>query len=284
MLAILDRLEQQVLERDAVEQFAEHVIDTAAQRLARSLQLFEQPRVNLAFAGIRRDEIPEVANLGLADAVDAAEPLLDLVRVPRQIVVDHEVAALKVHTLAGRVVGDQDQHVLVLHEALDDLAPLFTRNAAVDHLHGLGIAEPRPHLVEQVVQRVLGLGENDQLAAIAGRVDHQIVVEDTIELAPLRIHARAQHAERHRLQALQRLDFQGELLDRLGRRRARGDQILKLVDLFLAIFLDVAQHVGVDRRFARAGPAALGGKARFAQLVLQPLAAALEGLVDGGWR
>ena len=134
------------------------------------------------------------------------------------------------------------------------------------------------------MQRVLGLGEDDQLAAIAGRVDHQIVVENTIELAPFRVHARAQYAERHRLQPLQGLDFQGELLDCLGRRRARRDQILKLVDLLLAILLDVPQHVGTDRGFRCAGPAALGGKARFTQLVFQPFATALEGLVDSGRR
>ena len=52
LLAILDRLEQQILQRHTVEQFAEHVIDTAAQRLARSFQFLQQPRVNLAFARI----------------------------------------------------------------------------------------------------------------------------------------------------------------------------------------------------------------------------------------
>jgi len=38
--------------------------------------------IDLALAGILGDEIPEVANLGLADAVDAAEALLNPVRIP----------------------------------------------------------------------------------------------------------------------------------------------------------------------------------------------------------
>ena len=92
LLAILDRLEKQILERRALEQFAQHVIDATAQRLARNLQLFEETGINLAFARVGRDEIPEVANLGLPDAVDAAEPLLDLVRIPGQVVIDHQSA------------------------------------------------------------------------------------------------------------------------------------------------------------------------------------------------
>src|SRR3546814_7855127 len=93
-LAILYRLEQQILERHAVEEFTEHVIDTTAQRLARCLQLFKKPGINLALASIGSDKIPQMANLSLTNAVDAAEPLFDLVRVPRQVVVDHEVAKI----------------------------------------------------------------------------------------------------------------------------------------------------------------------------------------------
>ena len=58
-------------------------------------------RVSLA------DEVPEVADLGLADAVDAAEALLQPVGVPGQVVVDHQVGALEVDALAGRVGGDR---------------------------------------------------------------------------------------------------------------------------------------------------------------------------------
>ena len=76
----------------ALEQLAEHVEDLAAERLARLLQLLEQAGVDLALAGVGGDQVPEVADLGLADAVDAAEALLDPVGVPGQVVVDHQVA------------------------------------------------------------------------------------------------------------------------------------------------------------------------------------------------
>src|SRR3546814_1386432 len=80
-----------------------------------------------------------MADFGLADPVDTAETLFDLVGIPGQVVVDHEVAALKVHTFAGCVVCNQHQHVAVLHEPLDDLAPLFPRHAAMDHIDRIRI-------------------------------------------------------------------------------------------------------------------------------------------------
>ena len=69
-----------------------------------------------------------MADLGLADAVDAAEPLLEPVRVPRQVVVDHQVGALEVHALAGGVGGDQHAHVGVGAEEL--LEPCGARRGA----------------------------------------------------------------------------------------------------------------------------------------------------------
>ena len=47
-----------------------------------------------------------MANLGLANPVDTTETLLNLVRVPRQVIVDHEVSALKVYTFACGIIGD----------------------------------------------------------------------------------------------------------------------------------------------------------------------------------
>jgi hypothetical protein len=77
-----------------------------------------------------------MADLGLADAVDAAEALLQPVRVPRQVIIDHQVRALEVDAFAGRIVRDHDQHVLVVHEGLDHLAAILTADAAVNLYHG----------------------------------------------------------------------------------------------------------------------------------------------------
>ena len=106
-IAVADRIDQQIAQGVALEQFAEHVVDLAAKRRARLFQLFEQAAIDLAFARVGRAQVPEVTDLGLADAVDAAEALFEPVRVPRQVVVDHQVrAALKVHAFAGGVVRD----------------------------------------------------------------------------------------------------------------------------------------------------------------------------------
>ena len=67
--------------------------------------------IDIALAGFLGDEVPEMADLRLADAVDAAEALFEAVRIPRQVVVDHQVGVLEVHAFAGGIGGDQDADV-----------------------------------------------------------------------------------------------------------------------------------------------------------------------------
>ena len=74
-----------------------------------------------------------MADLGLSDAMDAAEPLFDPVGVPGQVVVDHQMrAALKVHAFAGGVVGDHDPHDRIAVEGGDGGAARLARDAAMD--------------------------------------------------------------------------------------------------------------------------------------------------------
>jgi len=51
-----------------------------------------------------------MADLRLTDTVDAAKTLFDAVRVPGQIVVDHQVGALQVDPFAGGICGQQHLH------------------------------------------------------------------------------------------------------------------------------------------------------------------------------
>ena len=146
LLAVADRIDEQIAQRLTLEQLAEHVVDLAAERPARLLQLFEQAAIDLAFARVRRAQVPQVADLGLADAVDAAEALLQPVRVPRQVVVDHQMrAALQVDAFAGRVVRDHHAHDRIAVEGGDRGAAPLARDAAVDHArpHRRRRAEPR---------------------------------------------------------------------------------------------------------------------------------------------
>src|ERR1039458_9598749 len=51
---------------------------------------------------VRQDDV-----VRLSDPVNAAEPLLDLHRVPRQVEVDHGVTELQVATLAGGLRAEE---------------------------------------------------------------------------------------------------------------------------------------------------------------------------------
>ena len=57
-----------------------------------------------------------MTHLGLANAVDAAEALFEAVRIPRQIIVHHQMGALKVYALAGGVRREQHLHFGIVFE------------------------------------------------------------------------------------------------------------------------------------------------------------------------
>jgi hypothetical protein len=116
-VAVADSFHEQLSERAVVESdFAENVEDLAAESFALLAEFLEEPIIDGALAGFRSDQIPEVADLGLTDAVDPAEALFDAIGVPRQVVIDHQMGALEIDTLPGGVGGDEDLHVFVLRE------------------------------------------------------------------------------------------------------------------------------------------------------------------------
>src|SRR5439155_14948490 len=142
--AVSDRLDQKVAESLSLElKLAQHVEDLAAQRGARLFQLLQERAVDVAFAGLFGHEIPEVANLRLADTVDASEPLLDAVRVPRQVVVHHQVRALEVDALARRIRRQKHLDLRVVPERLLRLHPLLAAHTAMNDDDGLLAAEER---------------------------------------------------------------------------------------------------------------------------------------------
>src|SRR3546814_13097386 len=100
LLTVLDGLEQEVPQRCALEELAQHVVDAAAERRPRCLQLLQQAGVDLALSGVGGDQVPAVGDLSLAAAMDEADALFDLVRVPRPIYVHPTEAALGVHPFA----------------------------------------------------------------------------------------------------------------------------------------------------------------------------------------
>lgn len=89
-------LDEQFAQGFVVEcDFAQYVKDFAAERCLLLLKLFEEPLKDLSLACLARNEVPQVADLFLADAVDPAEALFESVGVPRKVVVYHEVRALE---------------------------------------------------------------------------------------------------------------------------------------------------------------------------------------------
>ena len=171
-VAVADRLDQQIAQRLALEQLAQHVIDLAAERRARLFQLFQQAAIDFALARVRGAQVPEVADFRLPDAVDAAEALFESVRVPGQVVIDHQMrAALKVHAFAGGIVGDHDANDRIGVEGGDGGAPRFARDAAVDHDDSGRIADARQIFCCRYSSVSLRLGEDDDLAPQAPSPD-----------------------------------------------------------------------------------------------------------------
>ena len=231
-----------------------------------------------------------MADLALANAMDATETLLQPVRVPGQVVVDHQVGVLQVHAFACRIGGQQHLDVLVLAELLLDTTTLVAVGAAVDLNHGLRPAQQAGDLAGQVVQRVAVFGEDDDLAAVAVRIEHQLtVLQDLRQLAPLLVVAAV----------VQRAGFgfqrtQGEQLGLHLREGVGGAGLLhRLVGDVLEVLrgqlvLGLVQVVrDVDRHPLAVGgailtdPIAARDEFGLFQALFQPLATAQQRLVDG---
>ena len=91
-----------------VENLAQDVEDLVApHRLPDLVQLLEEPVEHLALPGILGHQVEDKDLFLLAIAVDPPHPLLQAVRVPGDVVVDHQVAELQVDAFAGRLGGHQ---------------------------------------------------------------------------------------------------------------------------------------------------------------------------------
>ena len=217
LFAVADGVDEQVFERNVVEGFTQHVEHPPTQGLAFHGQLFKQAVEHLALTGLGRHQIPKVAHLTLANAVDAAKALLHAVWVPGQVVVDHEVGVLQVHALARCVGGQQHQHVGVVAERLLHFAPVIAVDAAVDGDHSLFAAQRVADTQQQVVERVAVLGEHDDFAATAiGGAHFGLVLQQARKLFPLAVAARLHDGCCGTFQLPQEQDFGLQLRNGLG--------------------------------------------------------------------
>jgi hypothetical protein len=147
---------------------AENIEHLAAKGLACFLEFVEESAVNVTLTSLLGYQVPEMADLGLADAVNPSEPLLDTVGVPWQVVVDHEVSTLKVDALTGCIGRQEYLNIGVVTERFLDLQAFLTTNTTMDDDHGLGTSEERSDSLVQVTECVAVLGEEDQLLVRGG--------------------------------------------------------------------------------------------------------------------
>ena len=83
LVIVANGVQEQILETPLLEDLAKDVEYAAIEGFVDRFQLGEQAVIDLALAGFLGDEVPEMADLLLADAVDAPEALFEAVRIPR---------------------------------------------------------------------------------------------------------------------------------------------------------------------------------------------------------
>src|SRR6202035_2450237 len=98
------------------------------------------------------DKIPEMANLLLANTVNAPEALFEAIRIPRQVIIDHKIGILEVHAFAGGVGGEKDTDFGVGTEQGLAFPAFVAVCAAVNRNDGIGCAEDATDFPLQIVQ------------------------------------------------------------------------------------------------------------------------------------
>ena len=157
-------------------------------RFVDCFELGEQTIIDFALAGFLGHEVPEMADLLLADAVDAPEALFEAVRIPRQVVIDHEIGVLEVHAFTGSIGGEKDADFGVGTEQSLAFAAFVAVRAAVNGDDGVRRAEDAADFPLQIVQGVAVLGEDDHLALATTCIAHVgIVLENFREFVPFAI-------------------------------------------------------------------------------------------------
>src|SRR5260221_6612413 len=105
-------------------------------------------------------------------------------------------AALQIHALAGRIVGDHNADDRITVEDGDRRATGLASDPAMDYHHGRSVAKAGRYLLREIFERVLRLGEDEDLAPQTGRrIEHDRLVEDRREVAPFSILPRQLEAQ-----------------------------------------------------------------------------------------
>ena len=228
--------------------------------------------------------------------MDAAEALLNPVGVPWQVVIDHQVSALKVDPLAGGIRGNKHLHFRVVSERLLRLHAFLATHATVNDDHRRRAPKQGDDVLFEISQGVAMLGENNQLLTwrrlgprnvvraggrifVRGALGNQRGSEDlskqASQFAPFTILTAAADDECQRFKATERRDFSFQFADGARCRRLIEDFFLGSFNLVVWRILKILHLLGIERRSCCSNDLGCCPSLQhfeFPQSLLQPLA------------
>ena len=148
-----DELRQILFRKELADDIVNPV---AAQFGANRLQFLKKTVKDGTLSRIGGDKIDDMHLVFLSVAVNAPHPLFQAIRVPRKIIVEHQVAELEVNSFA-RGFGCEKKLRLIPKRILRRY-PLFVRHFPVDNRDG---KPPRLYLLLKVSQRIKILREDE---------------------------------------------------------------------------------------------------------------------------
>src|SRR4051794_1650773 len=113
-----------------------------------------------------------MTNLLLADAVNASEPLLKTVGVPRQIIIHHQIGALQIDAFTSGVRSHENADFRVGTKESLSFQAFVPMGSAVDGYDCIVTAKHSGDFFMEIIERVAMLAENDDFAQTATGVLH----------------------------------------------------------------------------------------------------------------
>ena len=187
--------------------------------MANGIQLVEQHFEHTAFVGGPGYQVDDAHIVLLLVAMDATHPLLKAGRVPRDVVVDHQVAELQIDALASGVGGDQEAGAVGSAKAGHLLFAFRPSHAAVDGGHLIGVAETF-NAADKEIHGVSVFGEDQPLLSFGAGCEGAVTVLGVLgvfqhfaQLLELGFRPRINQASGTVAQTLQDVDFALQFLN-----------------------------------------------------------------------
>jgi len=146
-------------------------------------ELVQEPLEHTSFDRVGRNEIEDQAIESLAIAVNAAHPLFEAIGIPGYVVVEEDVAALKIDAFARGFSRHQDLNSPCSELLLDEnprarLVAGPRLHAAVDKANS---EAPPFELLNKIIERVFELSEKKK--ALIGMIEEAFFLEDSFQSA-----------------------------------------------------------------------------------------------------